>query len=131
MYRFVLLTLFLPFLPFSSFCDKIEKKGTLLNSSCKPIGTRCKTQQIELTYTFICNEPRPGNFSLKIAASEVQRDAALLQFLHNKSLVHIDEAIAIPDDVARVLRQPIPYTVPKGTYTVIYQMNYFTIIFKE
>ena len=127
-----LFTLFLLLLPFSSFSDKIEKKGTLLNSACKPIGTKCTASvQTEFHYTFICNEPRPGSFALQIAEDEINRDPSLQKFFKTNSRIGIDEAMPIPDDVSRIMKKSVPYLIPPGMYNITQHQQFFLIIFKE
>ncbi|MCC7030546.1 MAG: hypothetical protein IT257_09590 [Chitinophagaceae bacterium] len=115
-----------------SFADKIEKKGTILNSNCNPIGTKCKaSNQLEITATYVYNEPNPGSFSLRISDQIVNSNGVLQSVFKNKTQFVLEEAMQVPEDVVRALKMPTAYTVAKGTYRITYQQNYYTILFKD
>ncbi|MBK6329359.1 MAG: hypothetical protein IPF62_02125 [Bacteroidetes bacterium] len=120
------------FLCHYSKADKIDKKGTLLNAKCNPIGTQCKTSiQTELIYTYIFNEPKKGSFSLSVSAQELLKNPLLHQAFMNKKQFILEESMIIPDDVIQILLMPVAYTVQKGIYPLNLQNGIYTIVFKD
>jgi hypothetical protein len=112
--------------------DKIEKKGTILNSNCNPIGTNCKaTSTTQVTYSFIFNEPRKGSLGFQISVDELKKLPAFQKVLLNSNQFRLEEAMSIPDEIAKALQLPVSYKVPPGLYRVTLLNSNYTILFKE
>ncbi len=112
--------------------DKIEKKGTILNSNCNPIGTNCKaTSNNQVSYSYILNEPKRGSLGFQISADELKKIPALQRMLLNQSQFNLEEALPIPDDIAKALQLPSNYTVQPGIYPVSLRNSNYIILFKD
>lgn len=111
--------------------DKIEKKGTILNSKCNPIGTKCSSTLSgkEATTTYIYNEPKAGSFSVQYSEEGVNTNPHLRAALVGKRSILLEEDMPIPSDVIRALTMPKGYTVPQGEYPIVYARGVYTIIF--
>lgn len=131
-YRNIFLVLLFCLIWACSLADKIEKKGTILNSNCNPIGTNCKAiSNTQITYTFVFNEPKKGNLGFQISKEELGKLPAFQRMLLKSDQFHLEEALTIPDEIVKALQLPSQYKVPPGMYRISLQNNYYTILFKE
>jgi hypothetical protein len=116
---------------FSAAADKIEKKGTLLNSNCQPIGTRCiptsPSGNVRVTLTYVCHEPRRGSFSLELKESELMNYPLLWSVFKGQSEILLEEAMPVPGDVLQLLQWPDTYQIPKGRYALDYRNGCYSI----
>lgn len=108
--------------------DKIEKKGTLLNSSCTAFGIRCNAESVSnsLQYSFWVNEPE-ARLVLSIPEKEALKNSTLYNLLNNKTSLELSEPLELPSDIGKLLRVSLGYSIPIGRYTIKYQTNNFLI----
>ncbi len=112
--------------------EKIEKKGTILNSNCNPIGTKCQgSTNIQITYYFVYNEPKAGCYSIQIPIEEVNKIFALQKMLVNKTHLLLEEPLQLPETMCKALGLATDHKIPTGNYPIRIQNNYYIIIFKE
>jgi hypothetical protein len=112
--------------------EKIEKKGTILNSNCNPIGTKCQgSTNIQITYYFVYNEPKAGSISIHIPIQEANKILALQKMLANKTHFSLEEPLELPEIMCKALGFASDYKIPTGTYPIRLQNNYYIILFKE
>lgn len=116
---------------FSAAADKIEKKGTLLNSNCHPIGTRCQSTQaadlVKVSLTYVCNEPSRGSFRLEFKESELMNYPQLWSVFKGQTEIVLDEAMPVPGDVLQLLNLPGNYQIPKGRYPLEYRNACYSV----
>lgn len=119
---------------FKANADRIEKKGTILNSSCNPIGTRCPTDasgnKIEVTLTYVCNEPRQGSFHLEFSEEEVRQFAILAMAFNGKSTFTLSEEMPIPPDVLKIIPWSEKASIPAGNYPLEYRNRKYLVVIK-
>ena len=116
-----------------SYADKMDTKGTILNSNCKPIGTRCGkgSTSKDASLTYVYNEPRQGSFSLQFTEEEVLKNEELAKVLVDKDEFDMEEAMQIPVDIIEALKMPEDYVVEKGTYPVEFSKGIYKVIFHK
>lgn len=119
---------------FEANADRIEKKGTILNSNCNPIGTRCPNDasgsKIELSLTYVCNEPRQGSLKLEFLEQEVMLFAILNKVFKGKSMFTLSEDMPIPIDVQARLQWGGPSSIPSGIYPLEYRNGIYTMVIR-
>jgi|LakMenEpi03Aug12_release.lakeMendotaPanAssembly.Ray.scaffolds.fasta_scaffold780293_1 hypothetical protein len=119
---------------FQASADRIEKKGTILNSSCNPIGTRCPADaagnKIEVTLTYVCHEPRQGSFRLEFREHEVMQYAILTTAFKGKSTLTLSEEMPIPPDVLQLLQWSGKGSIPSGNYPIEYRNGIYTVVIR-
>ena len=108
--------------------DKIEKKGTLLNSSCTGFGTRCNalTTSTAIQYSYWINE-LGVRLILSIPQKEASKNNTLFDLLNNKTSLTLNEPLVLPHDVCDVLRLSKEYTLPVGNYKIKNQFGNYLI----
>ena len=113
------------------FCpndDKIEKKGTLLNSTCTGFGTRCSavTSSAVLQYSYWVNESG-ARLILVVTEKEAATNPLINGLVKNKKMLELKEPIILPSDVCSKLQLSTGYAIPVGNYTIQYQNNEYRI----
>lgn len=108
--------------------DKIEKQGTLLNSTCSLFGTRCTAggKNVLVQYAYLVNEPG-AKLSIQVSEKEAIKNQSLYMLLHNKTYIELNEPLIIPSDIGHYLKLPIDYKIPSGIYKIKRKNNYFEI----
>lgn len=108
--------------------DKIEKKGTLLNSSCSAFGVRCNAEASggSLQYSYWVNE-LGGRLIVSIPEKEAMKNSTLYNLLKNKTSIELKEALELPSDICERLQLLKGWSIPVGNYTIKYQTNNFLI----
>jgi hypothetical protein len=114
-----------------SYADKIDKTGTILNSKCNPIGTRCgsKSADSKAEMTYVYNEPRQGSFSIQFTQEVVQNNEELTKALVDQKEHELTEELPIPADVIEALKMPEDYVVPVGTYPIEFNKGVYKVVF--
>jgi hypothetical protein len=114
-----------------SYADKIDKTGTILNSKCNPIGTRCGSRSADskAEMTYIYNEPRQGSFSIQFTEDVVLKNDALAEVLVDKKEHELTEEMPIPEDVIEALKMPEDYVVPVGIYPIEFNKGVYKMVF--
>jgi hypothetical protein len=109
--------------------DKIEKKGTLLNTTCSLFGTRCTASGMNqlIQYTFLVNEPS-ARLSIHISEKEAIKNQALYSLLYNKTTIELNEPMNLPSEICNHLNVPSNFIIPSGTYRVMNKNNAFEIL---
>ena len=113
------------------FCpndDKIEKKGTLLNSTCTSFGTRCSagSSSSVIQYSYWVNESG-ARLILSIPEKEAIKNNTLFNLLNNKTSLTLNETLVLPNEVCSSLRLSKDYALPIGIYRIKSQFNNFLI----
>lgn len=113
--------------------DKIEKKGTLLNSSCTGFGTRCSalTSSSDIQYSYWVNE-LGARLILSIPQKEASKNNTLFDLLNNKVSLILNEPLVLPHNICDLLRVSKDYTLPIGNYKIKNQFgNYLIYLINE
>lgn len=100
--------------------DKIEKKGTLLNTTCSTFGTRCSQVSMNnVQYTYWVNE-LGAQLILVLPEKEVLNNGVLNGLLVNKKMLELKEPFVLPPDVCSKLHVATGYTISTGLYRIHY-----------